>query len=91
MVAIHCKIDKNLSSHIARHTFATTVWLSNKGRLEGLKSILGHKKIQTTERYGKITDENVKNEASMVFENQAKKGALTLHKIKMSNNLKNDD
>jgi integrase len=91
MVAIHCKIDKNLSSHIARHTFATTVWLSNKGRLEGLKSILGHKKIQTTERYGKIIDENVKNEASMVFENQAKKGAISLHKIKMSNNLKNDD
>ena len=90
MVAIHCKIDKNLSSHIARHTFATTVWLSNKGRLEGLKSIMGHKKIQTTERYGKITDENVKNEASMVFENQAKKGALSLHKIKMSNNLSNE-
>ena len=39
---------------------------------------------------GKITDENVKNEASMVFENQAKKGALSLHKIKMSNNLSNE-
>ncbi len=91
MVAIHCKIDKNLSSHIARHTFATTVWLSNKGRLEGLKSILGHKKIQTTERYGKITDQNVQIEASMVFENQAKKGALSPDKINMFNNSKNDN
>lgn len=91
MAAIHCKINKNIVSHMARHTFATTVWLSNKGRLEGLKSILGHKKIQTTERYGKITDQNVQIEASMVFENQAKKGALSPDKINMSNNLKNDD
>ena len=91
IAAIHCEIGKNLTSHVARHTFATTVWLGNEGEPFGLKSAMGHKKIQTTEIYGKITDDMVKKQASKVFENQAKKGALTLHKINMSNNLKNDN
>ena len=70
-----CGINKNLTSHVARHTFATTNWLNNGGTLESLQSMLGHSKIQTTEIYGQITDEKVKSEASLVFSNQAKKGA----------------
>jgi site-specific recombinase XerD len=75
MIALMCGVNKNLTSHVARHTFATTNWLNNGGTLESLQSMLGHSKIQTTEIYGQITDEKVKSEASLVFSNQAKKGA----------------
>jgi site-specific recombinase XerD len=75
MIALMCGVNKNLSSHVARHTFATTNWLDNGGSLETLQSILGHNKIKTTEMYGKITSRKVREEASMVHKNQAKKGA----------------
>jgi site-specific recombinase XerD len=75
LIALMCGVNKNLTSHVARHTFATTNWLNNGGTLESLQSMLGHSKIQTTEIYGQITDEKVKSEASLVFSNQAKKGA----------------
>jgi site-specific recombinase XerD len=76
MIGLMCGIDKNLTSHIARHTFATTNWLDNGGSLETLQSMLGHNKIKTTEMYGKITSRKVREEASLVHINQAKKGAL---------------
>ena len=70
-----CNLNTNLSSHIARHTFATTNWLDKGGSLEGLQSQLGHNKMKTTEIYGKITHRKVKEEASLVHKNQVKKGA----------------
>ncbi len=90
LIAAKCNIDKNVTSHMARHTFATTSWISNGGTLESLQRILGHKKIQTTEKYGKITNQKVKDEASLVFDNQMKKGAIYPDKY-LLNNLKNDE
>jgi integrase len=90
MIAIHCKINKNLTSHMARHTFATTIWISNGGTLESLQRILGHKKIQTTEKYGKITNQKVKDEASLVFTNQTRRGAISPDK-NLFNDLINDN
>lgn len=40
-----------MSSHLARHTFATTVYLCNGGTIEALSKILGHKHISTTQIY----------------------------------------
>lgn len=89
-IAIYCKIEMNLTSHIARHTFATTVWINNEGSMEGLKGALGHDKIDTTEKYGKVLEDKIKNDSKKVFANQDKKGAFSLNKIKMSNPLKNE-
>lgn len=75
MISVMCGVKKNLTSHIARHTFATTNWLNKGGSLESLQSQLGHNKMKTTEIYGKITPRKVKEEASLVHKNQAKKGA----------------
>jgi len=75
IIAVMCNLNTNLSSHIARHTFATTNWLDKGGSLEGLQSQLGHNKMKTTEIYGKITHRKVKEEASLVHKNQVKKGA----------------
>ncbi|BAX78832.1 site-specific integrase [Labilibaculum antarcticum] len=52
-------IDKNLTFHIARHTFATTVTLANGVPIESISSMLGHKNIRTTQIYSKVVNEKV--------------------------------
>lgn len=52
-------IKKNLTFHISRHTFATTVTLSNGVPIETVKDMLGHAKMDTTLIYAKITKEKV--------------------------------
>jgi len=52
-------INRRVSHHIARHTFATTICLNNKMPLEDLSMLLGHSSIKTTQIYGKITQERL--------------------------------
>lgn len=54
-----CGISKTLTYHIARHTFATTVTLSNGVPLESVSKMLGHKSIRTTQHYAKVIDKKV--------------------------------
>ncbi len=61
-IAIICGIDKNLTTHLARHTFATTVTLGNGVSMEALKGMLGHQDIRATQIYGKITQEKISKE-----------------------------
>lgn len=78
-----------LSSHVARHTFATTVWLGNGGSIETLRVILGHKNIRTTMKYGKINAQRVTEEAIRVFAQPLEDGGLNPDKY-MFNNLTNE-
>jgi integrase len=55
-VADLCGISKLLTFHIARHTFATTVTLSNGVSIESVSKMLGHNNIRTTQHYAKILD-----------------------------------
>lgn len=48
-------INQNLRSHLARHTFATTITLENDVPLPSLSRMLGHKSHRSTERYAKVT------------------------------------
>ena len=57
-----CGISLNLTSHVARHTLATTNWINKGLSIESLKVVLGHKRIATTERYGKISDVRLHHE-----------------------------
>ncbi|WP_134091066.1 site-specific integrase [Olivibacter sp. XZL3] len=61
-VAAICHINKELTFHCARHTFATTVTLSNGVPIESVSKMLGHKSIKTTQHYAKITDRKVAND-----------------------------
>lgn len=55
-IADLCGISKELSYHIARHTFATTVTLSNGVPIETVSKMLGHTNLKTTQQYAKILD-----------------------------------
>lgn len=47
-------IDKRITFHSARHTFATTITLANGVSIESVSSMLGHTDIKTTQIYAKV-------------------------------------
>ncbi len=55
IVAQVAKIDKNITFHTARHSFATSVCLSNGVPIESVSQMLGHLSIKTTQIYAKVT------------------------------------
>jgi site-specific recombinase XerD len=55
-IADVCGITKTLTFHMARHTFATTVTLSNGVPIESVSKMLGHNSIKTTQHYAKVLD-----------------------------------
>ena len=61
-IANVCGITKELTFHIARHTFATTITLSNGVPIESVSKMLGHTNIKTTQHYAKILDQKVSND-----------------------------
>lgn len=59
VIAKKCGIDKNVTWHMSRHTYATTICLSNDVPIETLSKMLGHRSIRTTQIYAKITGEKI--------------------------------
>jgi site-specific recombinase XerD len=74
-VAKLCGIDTYLSFHVARHTFATQICISQGIPITTLSKMLGHTKISTTQIYGKITcqkvGEDMKRLAERLKDNRA--------------------
>jgi site-specific recombinase XerD len=64
-IADLCEINKPLTFHIARHTFATLM-LTHGISIESVSSMLGHKNIKTTQHYGKIIKEKVSKEMKQI-------------------------
>lgn len=58
-VATLCRIKKKLTFHVARHTFATTVALSNGVPIESVSKMLGHRNIRTTQIYAKVMNDKL--------------------------------
>lgn len=67
-IADLCGIPKALTFHIARHTFATTVTLSNGVPIESVSKMLGHKNIKITQHYAKILDRKVSDDMRLLRE-----------------------
>ena len=58
-IADLCGIEKNLTFHLARHTFATTVTLAKGVPMETVSKMLGHTSLKTTQIYARITDQKI--------------------------------
>ncbi|SEB39473.1 Site-specific recombinase XerD [Maribacter dokdonensis] len=67
-IADVCGIQKNLTFHIARHTFATTVTLSNGMPIETVSKLLGHSRIATTQIYAKVIERKVSDDMQRLRE-----------------------
>ena len=63
-VAELCDIKRNLTFHMARHTFATTVTLANGVPIETVSKLLGHTKIATTQIYARVLEDKLSNDMS---------------------------
>lgn len=61
-----CGFNKDLTFHCARHTFATTVTLTNGVPIETVGKMLGHRSLRTTQIYAKILDTKVSNDMKIL-------------------------
>ena len=66
-IADLCDIKKTLTTHIARHTFATTITLSKGVPIETVSKMLGHSDIRTTQIYAKVTDRKVAQDMKQLY------------------------
>ena len=67
-VARHAGLSFNPTIHMARHTFATTVTLTQGVPLETVSKMLGHKRITTTQIYAKITNDKIGRDMTALSE-----------------------
>jgi len=61
-----CGINKELTFHLARHTFATTVTLTNGVPLESVGKMLGHRSIKSTQIYARVLDDKLCNDMNVL-------------------------
>ena len=58
-IATACGIRKKITFHVARHTFATAITLSNGVPIETVSKLLGHTKLSTTQIYARVIEKKV--------------------------------
>jgi site-specific recombinase XerD len=61
-IADMCDINQNLTFHLSRHTFATTVTLSNGVPIKSVSKMLVHLDLKTTQHYAKVVNTKVNDD-----------------------------
>ncbi|WP_260458409.1 tyrosine-type recombinase/integrase, partial [Bacteroides salyersiae] len=72
-IADICGIQKRLTTHVARHTAATVVFLANEVSMENVAKILGHSNIRMTQHYAKVLDTSILRDMGNVERNFSKR------------------
>ena len=67
-IADFCGIKKNLTTHVARHTFASVVCLSQGVPIETVSRMLGHKDIHTTQIYATVSTQKISADMKQLSE-----------------------
>jgi len=65
-LATICGINKEISSHVARHSFATSVALANGVSIENVAKMLGHSNTNMTRHYARVLDKSIKQDMALV-------------------------
>lgn len=65
-IADICMIRKNLTTHCARHSYATSVCLANGVSLENVAKMLGHSNIKMTQHYARVLDSSILRDMNQV-------------------------
>ena len=65
-IADLCGINKNITFHLARHTFATTTTLAKGVPIETVSKMLGHTNIETTQIYARKTNEKIRKDMEVL-------------------------
>ncbi len=65
-IADLCGITKRLTTHVARHTAATVIFLANQVSMENVAKILGHSNTKMTQHYAKVLDSSIMRDMANV-------------------------
>ena len=79
-IADLCDIHKNVTFHLARHTFATTTTLSKGVPIETVSKMLGHTNIKTTQIYARITNDKISRDMQLLSSKLDDMEKVTLEK-----------
>ncbi len=66
-IADMCGIKKHLSTHTARHTFATTVTLANQVSMDVVSKMLGHSNVSMTKKYARVVDDLINRDMEKLY------------------------
>ena len=66
-IADFCGITTQITFHIARHTFASTVTLENGVPIDSVSKMLGHRSIKTTQIYAKVSDKKITDDTKKLY------------------------
>lgn len=65
-LAAACDIDRKLTFHMARHTYATEITLSHGVPMETVSRMLGHSRVDTTQIYAQVTDNKIGTDTQLL-------------------------
>lgn len=81
IIAKQCGIDKAICFHQSRHTFASQLCLSQGVPIESVSRMMGHRNIQTTQRYARVNNEKIGNDMKNLSKRLENRFRLTEYKI----------
>tara|TARA_B100000949_G_scaffold82641_1_gene74016 strand:- start:3646 stop:4278 length:633 start_codon:yes stop_codon:yes gene_type:complete len=88
IIAKRAGIDKNITFHVARHTFATTITLMNNVPIETVSKLLGHTKLSTTQKYARVLEKKISKDMAQLKKELNKKKEEAENKAGYSGNLR---